>query len=58
MMIHNNCSIIVICKILVFRVKMSEIEHRTDHMNSLARHFALTNPLSNIEQNFDSHKNA
>lgn len=34
MMIHNNCSIIVICKILVFRIKMSEIEHRTDHMNS------------------------
>lgn len=33
MMIHN-CSIIVICKILVFRIKMSEIEHRRDHMNS------------------------
>ena len=33
-MIHNNCSILVICKILVFRIKMSEIEHRTDHMNS------------------------
>lgn len=33
MMIHN-CSIIVICKILVFRIKMSAIEHRTDHMNS------------------------